>query len=44
MRVAESKLRVTPFEPEWEGFGTLEISNTPRPAKGYANEGLCQIP
>jgi dCTP deaminase len=35
---------VTPFEPEWEGFVTLEISNTtPLPAKIYANEGLCQI-
>jgi dCTP deaminase len=35
---------VTPFEPEWEGFVTLEISNTtPLPAKVYANEGLCQI-
>lgn len=32
---------VTPFEPEWEGFVTLEISNTtPLPAKIYANEGL----
>jgi dCTP deaminase len=37
-------VNVTPFEPEWEGFGTLEISNTtPLPAKIYANEGLCQI-
>jgi dCTP deaminase len=35
---------ITPFEPEWEGFVTLEISNTtPLPAKIYANEGLCQI-
>ena len=35
---------VTPFEPEWEGYVTLEISNTtPLPAKIYANEGLCQI-
>ena len=35
---------VTPFEPEWEGFATLEISNTsPLPAKIYANEGLAQI-
>ncbi len=31
------------FEPEWEGFVTLEISSTtPLPAKVYANEGLCQ--
>ena len=37
-------VNVTPFEPEWEGFVTLEISNTPPlPAKIYANEGLCQI-
>jgi len=27
-------VNVTPFEPEWEGFVTLEISNTtPLPAK-----------
>jgi dCTP deaminase len=37
-------VNVTPFEPEWEGFVTLEISNTtPLPAKVYSNEGLCQI-
>jgi len=37
-------VNVTPFEPEWEGFVTLEISNTtPLPAKIYASEGLCQI-
>ena len=37
-------VNVTPFEPEWEGFATLEISNTtPLPARVYANEGLCQI-
>ncbi len=35
---------VTPFEPEWEGFATLEISNTtPLPAKIYANEGIAQV-
>jgi len=35
---------VTPFEPEWEGYATLEISNTtPLPARIYANEGLAQI-
>ncbi len=35
---------VTPFEPEWEGFVTLEISNTtPLPARVYANEGICQV-
>jgi dCTP deaminase len=35
---------VTPFEPEWEGHVTLEISNTtPLPAKIYANEGICQV-
>ena len=37
-------VNVTPFEPEWEGHVTLEISNTtPRPAKVYANEGLAQV-
>ncbi len=37
-------VNLTPFEPEWEGFATLEISNTtPLPARVYANEGLCQI-
>src|SRR5436305_710280 len=37
-------VNVTPFEPEWEGFVTLEISNTtPLPAKVYANEGFCEI-
>src|ERR1043166_2224324 len=37
-------VNVTPFEPEWEGYVTLEISNTtPLPAKIYANEGICQV-
>ena len=37
-------VNVTPFEPEWEGYATLEISNaTPLPAKIYANEGIAQI-
>jgi dCTP deaminase len=37
-------VNVTPFEPEWEGHVTLEISNTtPLPAKIYANEGLTQV-
>jgi len=37
-------VNVTPFEPEWDGFVTLEISNTtPLPAKIYANEGLAQV-
>src|ERR687885_305641 len=37
-------VNVTPFEPEWEGFVTLEISNTtPLPARVYANEGICQF-
>lgn len=37
-------VNVTPFEPEWEGQVTLEISNTtPLPAKIYANEGLAQV-
>jgi dCTP deaminase len=35
---------VTPFEPEWEGHVTLEISNTtPLPARVYANEGIAQV-
>jgi len=35
---------VTPFEPEWEGYVTLEISNTtPLPAKIYAGEGIAQV-
>ena len=37
-------VNVTPFEPEWEGFAVLEISNTtPLPAKIYANEGIAQV-
>src|SRR6187401_2943024 len=37
-------VNVTPFEPEWEGYVTLEISNTtPLPAKVYANEGISQV-
>ncbi len=35
---------VTPFEPGWEGYVTIEISNTtPLPAKIYANEGIAQV-
>jgi deoxycytidine triphosphate deaminase len=37
-------VNVTPFEPQWQGFVTLEISNTtPLPAKIYANEGIAQV-
>ena len=37
-------VNVTPFEPEWHGYVTLEISNTtPLPAKIYANEGIAQV-
>jgi dCTP deaminase len=37
-------VNVTPFEPEWEGFVTLEISNTtPLPARIYSNEGIAQV-
>ncbi|MBK8026392.1 MAG: dCTP deaminase [Chloroflexi bacterium] len=37
-------VNVTPFEPEWEGYVTIEISNTtPLPAKIYANEGIAQV-
>jgi dCTP deaminase len=35
---------ITPFEPEWEGYATLEISNTtPLPAMIYAGEGIAQL-
>ena len=37
-------VNVTPFEPEFEGHITIEISNTtPLPAKIYANEGIAQV-
>ncbi len=37
-------VNVTPFEPEWEGFVTIEISNTtPLPARVYSNEGIAQV-
>lgn len=37
-------VNVTPFEPEWSGFVTLEISNTtPLPARIYPNEGIAQV-
>ncbi len=37
-------VNVTPFEPEWEGYVTLEISNTTQlPARVYANEGIAQV-
>ncbi|MDX1917452.1 MAG: dCTP deaminase, partial [Rickettsiaceae bacterium] len=37
-------VNVTPLEPGWEGYVTLEFSNTtPLPAKIYANEGACQF-
>jgi len=37
-------VNVTPFEPEWEGFATLQIANhTPAPARIYANEGIAQV-
>ena len=37
-------VNVTPFEPEWEGIVTLEVSNTtPLPAKIYAGEGIAQV-
>ena len=37
-------VNVTPFEPEWEGYATISISNTaPVPAKIYANEGIAQL-
>ena len=37
-------VNVTPLEPEWQGYVTLEFSNTtPLPAKIYANEGVAQV-
>ena len=37
-------VNVTPFEPEWEGYATMELSNTaPLPVRVYANEGIAQI-
>lgn len=37
-------VNVTPFEPGWEGYVTIEISNTtPLPARVYANEGIAQV-
>jgi len=37
-------VNVTPLEPEWEGYVTLEFSNsTPLPARIHANEGVCQV-
>ncbi len=37
-------VNVTPLEPEWEGYVTMEISNTaPNPARIYANEGIAQV-
>jgi dCTP deaminase len=37
-------VNVTPFEPEWEGFATISLSNTaPRPLRVYANEGIAQV-
>lgn len=37
-------VNVTPLEPEWEGYVTIEVSNTaPVPAKIYSNEGICQV-
>jgi dCTP deaminase len=37
-------VNVTPLEPDWEGYVTMEISNTtPLPAKIYANEGVAQF-
>ncbi len=37
-------VNITPFEPEWEGYVTMGISNTTRfPAKIYAGEGIAQV-
>ncbi|MFH1830070.1 MAG: dCTP deaminase [Pseudomonadota bacterium] len=37
-------IHVTPFEPEWEGYATIAISNaTTLPARVYAGEGIGQV-
>ncbi|MFQ5499261.1 MAG: dCTP deaminase [Candidatus Zixiibacteriota bacterium] len=37
-------VNITPFEPEWEGFATISLSNTaPRPVRVYASEGIAQL-
>lgn len=37
-------VNVTPFEPEWEGYATLELSNTtPNPAIIYPGQGIAQL-
>jgi dCTP deaminase len=37
-------VNVTPLEPGWEGYVTIEVGNgTPLPAKVYANEGIAQV-
>lgn len=37
-------VNVTPFEPEWEGYPTLQITNiSGAPVKIYANEGIAQV-
>ena len=41
-RMAASHGMIDPFEPEWEGYVTLEFSNTTLPARIYANEGVAQ--
>ena len=43
-RMAAENGMIEPFEPEWEGYVTLEFSNTtPLPAKIYAGEGCAQV-
>ena len=43
-RTALATRMIEPFEPEWEGYVTLEFSNTTTlPAKIYANEGVAQV-
>ncbi len=37
-------VNITPLEPGWEGYLTIEISNTtPEPARVYAEEGIAQV-
>ena len=37
-------VNITPFEPEWEGYITISITNTNiHPVKLYAGEGIAQV-
>lgn len=37
-------VNVTPFEPEWEGYATISLTNSaPLPVRVYANQGIAQL-